>query len=184
MMRDLLRLRPRGGRRSRRRRELVAQVAFRVAELYGVGEGKADQSARRVDEVAELEFALAVLDSLPPVALPVPEPDRAADGPPPIVLSLVRTYDWLEMTAGRDGGPSPDVKRMRQDVAAMLALSGADLVEEDGPVRAPLHEVITTAATADPALVHHVARTLRSGVRWNGLLIRPQQVVAYVEEDR
>lgn len=189
MMRDLLRFRGRGGRRSRRRRELVAQIAYRVAELYGVGDGKADQSAWRIDEIRELEFALAVLDSLAPVPASAPPAQAAAaaapdQGPPEIVLKLVRVHDWLDMAADRDGESSSLIKRFRHDVVEMLALSGAGLVETDGPVQSPQHEVISTVPTGDPALVHHVARTLRPGVRWDGLLIRPQQVVAYVEEDR
>ncbi|WP_158630263.1 nucleotide exchange factor GrpE [Glycomyces terrestris] len=185
MMRDLLRLPGRGGRRSRRRRELTAQIAYRVAELYGVGDGREDLSARRIDEVAELEFALAVLDGLAPVEA---EAERAApppgQGPPEIVLKLVRVHDRLDMAADRDAESAPLVKRFRNDVLELLAVSGADLVERDGPLQPPLHEVLSTVPTADPALVHHVARTVRPGVRWNGRLIRPQQVVAYVEEGR
>ncbi|SDK57790.1 hypothetical protein SAMN05216298_0628 [Glycomyces sambucus] len=182
MMRDLLRLR--GGRRARRRRRLTAQLAYRIAQLYGVGGDRSGLSDRDVDEVAELEFALAVLDSLPPVAAPEAPAAVPEERPPAIVLSLVRTYDWLEVAAGQEGGPSREVERMRRDVAELLAQAGAGLVTEDGPVRTPQHEVITTTPTGDPALVHHVARTLRPGVRWNGLLVRPQQVVAYVEEAR
>jgi len=192
---------------ARYRSLLIAAIGMRVADLHQV------PAADPPWKTGDTEALEAILWALRPAAtgrdgkaptgdepVELPITPREAEHPPAIVDSLVRTSDWLTAAeaaaaaaakaAAAEGAEVPPtaneahlLERMRRSLDELMAQCDVSLIQLDGPVRLPEHEVIAVKETADRSLVHHVAETLRPGVRWRGRMIRAQQVVAYVHED-
>jgi hypothetical protein len=109
-----------------------------------------------------------------------------AEGEPPaVVRELVRLADRLPDLTGENAPRDPEqaaviTRWLEERARALLTACDVVPVEDSGPLDLGRHEVVGTRAAPAGDLVHHIADTVRPGYTWQGRLLRPQQVVAYV----
>ena len=109
--------------------------------------------------------------------------------PPAIVWELISLSDRL-VDLTRAGAPADaeeaweTLRWFAGRATELLALYEIARVEDDGPLDLLRHEVVAGRPAPAAALVEHIAETVRPGYLWRGALLRPQRVVAYVEESQ
>jgi molecular chaperone GrpE (heat shock protein) len=111
--------------------------------------------------------------------------------PPKIVRELIRVMDGLVDLIEGGAAHEPDraataLNWLHGRGEALLASCDVVRIDDSGPVDLLRQEVVDGRPTPAGDLVDQIADTVRPGYSWHGLLIRPQQVVAYVpaEETR
>ncbi|MBC6457024.1 hypothetical protein [Actinomadura sp. HBU206391] len=134
-------------------------------------------------ELARLRAENAALRRRLPAPGPEADEEEPAEvEPPPIVHTLI---DISDRVAGLRDSVEPAVTRWLLDrITEALADAGVSAIREEGAVDTTRHAVLGVRATADPELVDRIAETVRPGYRWNDQVLRPQQVIAYVEDGR
>ncbi|GAA3230932.1 hypothetical protein [Actinocorallia longicatena] len=105
--------------------------------------------------------------------------------PPEVAMELIVLADRLADLPGRDGGDQGGALLRWLDgrVRAMFAACEVTTIEERGPVDPLRHQVVGARAAGPGDPLEHVAETVRPGYLWRDVLLRPQQVVAFVEEE-
>ena len=136
-------------------------------ELTGAAEAR-----RRRAETAELRELLAA-------ALSTVSACVGSTGPPAVACELITMTDRLVDLATADAAEILGWFRTRVD--ALLALCEVAPITDGGTVDFLRHEVVADRPAPRDDLVDHIADTVRPGYRWRNDLIRPQQVVAYVD---
>jgi hypothetical protein len=198
----------RGGRTAESARLLAFETTLQAAELAGEGSppglqdmntpSMLDNARRLLVTVAERQRAdvrraealgaeltrlraenAALRRRLPE---PAAEPEPGEVDPPPIVHTLI---DISDRVAGLRDTVEPAVTSWLLDrITEALAEAGVTGIRDKGPVDVNRHAVLGVRATADPDLVDRIVETVRPGYRWNDRILRPQQVIAYVEDGR
>jgi hypothetical protein len=112
----------------------------------------------------------------------------AMAGPPRVVRELVGVADKLADLAGDHAPADPQqaaaaLRWLQVRTQALLAACDVARVEDGGLLDMQRHQVIATRAAPAEDLVDHIADTVRPGYAWQGSLLRPQQVIAYVPAD-
>ncbi|MEO3788019.1 hypothetical protein ABGB12_32230 [Actinocorallia sp. B10E7] len=106
-----------------------------------------------------------------------------SEQPPVVVHELIMLSDRLldldDADAGRLEGLVP---WLAERTAVMLGRCEAVRLDERGAVDLTRHEVVGSRPAPSGELAGHIAVTVRPGYTWRGLLVRPQQVIAYLEE--
>lgn len=198
----------RGGRPAESARRLAFETTLQAAELAGEGAPPELQemstpsmlhSARRLlvivaerqrtetgrTEALRVELArLRAQNAALRRRLPEPEPESGPGEaePPPIVHELIDISDRI---AGMRDTADPAVTRWLLDrITGALADTGVTSIREEGVVDPTRHAVLGVRPTADLDLVDRIAETVRPGYSWNDRILRPQQVIAYVEDGR
>ncbi|MBC6466590.1 hypothetical protein [Actinomadura alba] len=200
----------RGGRPAESTRRLAFETTLQAAELAGEGgpPGLEEMStpnmldnARRLlvtaterqradvaraealgAELARLRAENAALRRRLPELASEPGSAPVEVDPPPIVHTLI---DISDRVAGLRDTVEPAVTRWLLDrITEALAGTGVIGIRDKGPVDVTRHAVLAVRATDDPDLIDRIAETVRPGYRWNDRILRPQQVIAYVEDGR
>lgn len=124
----------------------------------------------------------------------VPEPGL----PPAGILALADLRDRLRVLAGQrpegppDTGPQAQADRDGGEVLPWvverlddgLRLLGTREFDEAGPVDPRRHQVVDRCAATAEGAPGTVARSVRTGLTLHGTVVRPQQIVVYVDEGR
>jgi len=102
----------------------------------------------------------------------------------PILLDLVSMYDDLTKMI-ESAGCSPETAKalafFRDTVEQTLARNGVQaFVVEGSAVDRSRQKVMRVIETTDPATDRRVAQRLRPGFSWNGRVLRPEWVSAYL----
>ncbi|MFI9558611.1 hypothetical protein [Nonomuraea endophytica] len=138
-----------------------------------------------------LEQALADVETLERTQRePRGELDRhakGADDPPSMVSALVDLAERLDELRGRDLATGPEspaklVGWVADQLTLMLREGEVEPLDDSGDLIPERHQVVGVRPTAEPGLPGTIAETVRPGYQWRGLVLRPQQVLAYVEE--
>jgi molecular chaperone GrpE (heat shock protein) len=100
-----------------------------------------------------------------------------ASAPPQAAVELIELSDRLESLAPGD----LDQAWIRERLRAILALHEIAPIADMGLVDFTRHEVVADRPADRATQVDHIADTVRPGYLWRGTILRPQQVVAWVE---
>jgi molecular chaperone GrpE (heat shock protein) len=183
----------RGSEQAGATRRLAFELAMRAAELAdegapgdigamatpvilqqaGAALGRAADQHRR--QVTELEKALAVEKK--ENARLGEQPSQAVE-PPPLVGDLINLADQL---AARSSTDPALVRWLDGRIVEILRRFEVSRISEEGAVDATRHEVIDVRPATEPGHAERIAGTVRPGYAWHGMILRPQQVIAYGE---
>ncbi|MFI6391491.1 hypothetical protein [Nonomuraea sp. NPDC050540] len=113
--------------------------------------------------------------------------EGAHEPPPRMVNALVDLAERLDELRGRDlaTGPEPPARLVgwvADQLTLMLREGEVEPLDDRGELVPERHQVVGVRPTAEPGLPGTIAETVRPGYQWRGLVLRPQQVLAYVEE--
>lgn len=158
----------------------AAQTAAARAELARVRE---ECEARAAELAGQLRAAQDLL-----ARRPAARPAATTAGPPPVARELIGVADRLVDLTGagtpRDGEQVLAALRwMQSRTDALLSACDVERIEDSGPVDFQRHEVLGSRAAPEEDLLDHIADTVRPGYAWHGSVLRPQQVIAYVDSD-
>ncbi|HEX2312860.1 MAG TPA: hypothetical protein VHJ17_03955 [Thermomonospora sp.] len=166
-------------------RRLLAGLAERRQDDTRRAEALRVEAARLRAENAALRERLA-MPGRPSADLgPGPDADPgdgAGSEPTPLVHDLI---DIADRIAGLGDRLEPAVTRWLLDrITGVLADAGVTPIRDEGVVDPGRHAVLDVRPAADPGLAGRIAETVRPGYRWGRQILRPQQVIAYVEGGR
>jgi molecular chaperone GrpE (heat shock protein) len=103
----------------------------------------------------------------------------AVSEPPPVARELITMADRLVDL--RTSGTTEILEWLRARSNALLALCEVAPITDGGTVDFLRHEVVADRPAPRAELVDHIADSVRPGYLWRHHLIRPQQVIAYVD---
>ena|SRR5579862_3325051 len=96
--------------------------------------------------------------------------------------SLIGLSDWILLTNAGGTSVSPEaVSEIYRQLVHVLAKEGVTLLQNDGPCDYDRQRVVGTRHTDDPVMVDCVCSTIRPGYLFREQLLRPQEVIVYVE---
>jgi molecular chaperone GrpE (heat shock protein) len=156
--------------------EASAQTAAARAELAQVREECATRTAELTQLLRDASRASAGAGA------------AGGGAPPPVARELIGVADRLVDLTGA-GAPQDGeqvgaaLRWMRSRTEALLSACDVVRIEDGGPVDFQRHEVLGNRAAPNDDLLDHIADTVRPGYAWHGSVLRPQQVIAYVESD-
>jgi len=113
-------------------------------------------------------------------------PHRSSAGagsPPAVAEELIAMADQLDVVlhGANLADAGEELRRVRERITALLALCEVAPIVDGGELDFMRHEVVSDRPAPHAGLVDHIADTVRPGYRWRHDLLRPQQVVAYVD---
>ena len=106
--------------------------------------------------------------------------------PPPLVGELILIADRiadLAVAPAEQAEISSLLAWLCGRIEALLASCEVATVLDTGAVDFLRHEVVSDRPAPRDDLVDHIATTVRPGYRWRDVVLRAQQVVAYVDPD-
>ncbi|MFI6295874.1 nucleotide exchange factor GrpE [Nonomuraea sp. NPDC050790] len=166
-----------------RPRRLAEHLLVRLAALTGRRRDPAG-----LGTAALLEHALTEVETLEHRQR---ELDRQAKDPhepnPKLVGALVDLAERLDELRERDLAAAPEtpaklVGWVADQLTLMLREGEVEPVDDRGELDPERHQVVGVRTTDEPDLPGTIAETVRPGYQWRGRVLRPQQVLAYVEE--
>lgn len=101
-----------------------------------------------------------------------------------LIRSLIKFRDQLLLF--RENAPDElTIKLLSglyQETGRIMAQNGIELLNGDGPFSPDRHTAVDTRPSNDPERIGTIADTFRDGYAIAGEILRPQEVVLYVEE--
>ncbi|WP_026421886.1 hypothetical protein [Actinokineospora inagensis] len=95
---------------------------------------------------------------------------------------LIELADHLtHLAADPDSITADTVRFLAERVTEVLELCEAEAFDDDGAVDLARHMVVGTRPSPGPGRTDAIAATVRVGYTWRGLLVRPQEVIAYAD---
>lgn len=93
---------------------------------------------------------------------------------------LIELRDWV-LLANSDGSPpsSSLLEALSKQLEQVLIKEGVSAIEDTGTFDYEKHQVVSTQVTDNPDLKEQICQTIRPGYRFNGGVIRPQEVIIY-----
>ncbi|MEW2085173.1 hypothetical protein [Streptomyces sp. NPDC005283] len=109
-------------------------------------------------------------------------PPQLPPSAPPAAAPLIGLLDRLSGLGDAAEPPDgPVLDWVRRSVLTALAALGVTPIEDTGPADPTRHNVVATREDDSGGLLcDHIAETVRPGYRWDGGLLRTQEVIVYV----
>ncbi|WP_406733252.1 hypothetical protein [Streptomyces sp. NBC_01794] len=154
--------------------ERLAEVSARYAAWLMTERDRLEWQLRaeyeqRLSDADTESVRSAALPQLPPSAPPAAAP----------LIGLLDRLSGLGDAVEPPDGPLLDW--VRRSVLTALAALGVTPVEDTGPADPTRHNVVATREDDSGGLLcDHIAETVRPGYRWDGGLLRTQEVIVYV----
>ena len=95
--------------------------------------------------------------------------------------NLLMKKAWAKDCMPQDVNAAKLVDSQLLETAKLLTQLGVEILEDTGAFDSKLHTVVQTLPAQSSEQVDTIAETFRPGYRWNGEIIRPQEVILFAQ---